>query len=294
MITFFDDIITSKQNKCVKEAALLLRTKGRKEAGMTRIDGIKLFCEAVACGVEIPRIYLLESRSKELLNAMDAASPDWRERLSSAVYMLSESAFSQITEEKSPEGVICLLKYLDKSEKSGTIIKKEFSQRADKSVPYRKKGRSIALESVRDPGNLGTIIRTCLAFGITDFYLSGDCAEITSPKVIRSSMGAVFAASIYSCEDFSAVMRQLKSEGFRINAAALYGSPVLISKTPIDERDIFVIGNEGHGLSEGALAVADRCVIIDMQSGPGCESLNAAIAACICAWEQKRRCDLEK
>jgi TrmH family RNA methyltransferase len=294
MITFFDDIITSKQNKCVKEAALLLRTKGRKEAGMTRIDGIKLFCEAVACGVEIPRIYLLESRSKELLNAMDAASPDWRERLSSAVYMLSESAFSQITEEKSPEGVICLLKYLDKSEKSGTIIKKEFSCDSIIRRGKCKSGRSIALDAIRDPGNLGTIIRTCLAFGITNIYMSADCAEVTSPKVIRSSMGAVFAASLYVCESLPQTLCALKDEGFRINAAALYGSPVLISETPLCERDVFVIGNEGHGLSDEVLAVADRCVIIDMQTGPGCESLNAAVAACVCAWEQKRRCDLEK
>ena len=291
MITIFDSVITSKQNRFVKEAVLLQKGKGRKEQMTTRTDGIKLFAEAFFCGLEIERIFVLASRSEEIFSEMDAVAPGWREALSAQVILLADAVFSLITEEKSPEGIICLLKYLDKSEKSGTIIKKEFSQRADKSVPYRKKGRSIALESVRDPGNLGTIIRTCLAFGITDFYLSGDCAEITSPKVIRSSMGAVFAASIYSCEDFSAVMRQLKSEGFRINAAALYGSPVLISKTPIDERDIFVIGNEGHGLSEEALAVADRCVIIDMQSGPGCESLNAAIAACICAWEQKRRCE---
>ena len=59
MITFFDDVITSKQNKCVKEASLLLRTKGRRETGMTRIDGVKLFAEAYACGLEIPKIYLL-------------------------------------------------------------------------------------------------------------------------------------------------------------------------------------------------------------------------------------------
>ena len=288
MITIFDSVITSKQNRFVKEAVLLQKGKGRKEQMTTRTDGIKLFAEAFSCGLEMERIFVLASRSEEIFSEMDAVAPGWREALSAQVILLADAVFSLITEEKSPEGIICVLKYLDKSEKSGTIIKKEFSQRADKSVPYRKKGRSIALESVRDPGNLGTIIRTCLAFGITDFYLSGDCAEITSPKVIRSSMGAVFAASIYSCEDLSAVMRQLKSEGFRINAAALYGSPVLISKTPIDERDIFVIGNEGHGLSEGALAVADRCVIIDMQSGPGCESLNAAAAAAVVLWEMAR------
>ena len=294
MVTFFDDIITSKQNKCVKETALLLRTKGRKEAKMTRIDGVKLFCEAVSCGLDIQKIFILDSRSEEILCAMDAASPDWRERLSSVVYLLSESAFSQITEEKSPEGVICLLKYLDKSEKSGTIIKKEFLKGGIIRRENPTAGRAIALEAIRDPGNLGTIIRTCLAFGITDIYLSSDCAEVTSPKVIRSSMGAVFAASIFVCESLPSALVEMKKDGYRINAAALYGSPVLISETPLCERDVFVIGNEGHGLSDELLSVADRCVIIDMKTGPGCESLNAAVAACVCAWELKRRCDSAK
>lgn len=294
MVTFFDDVITSKQNKCVKEASLLLRSKGRKEAHMTRIDGVKLFAEAVACGLDIEKIYVLESRSKEVLSSMDAYAPDWRDRLDATVFLLSEPAFAQITEEKSPEGVICLLKYLDKSEKSGTIIKKEFSRAHIIRREKRSAGRSIALEAIRDPGNLGTIIRSCLAFGITDIYLSGDCAEVTSPKVIRSSMGAVFAASIYVCEALPKTLADLKSDGFRINAAALYGSPVLISETPLCESDIFVIGNEGHGLSDEVLSIADRCVIIDMHTGPGCESLNAAVAACVCAWEQKRRCDEAK
>ena len=294
MVTFFDDVITSKQNKCVKEASLLLRTKGRKEASMTRIDGVKLFAEAVACGIDIEKIYVLESHSEEVLASMDSYAPGWREALNATVIMLSESAFSQITEEKSPEGVICLLKYLDKSEKSGTIIRKEFSQCNIIRREKREKGRSIALEAIRDPGNLGTIIRTCLAFGITDIYLSDDCAEVTSPKVIRSSMGAVFAASIYTCKSLPESLSNLKSEGFRINAAALYGSPVLISETPLCEKDIFVIGNEGHGLSDDVLTIADRCVIIDMHTGPGCESLNAAVAACVCAWELKRRCDETK
>ena len=294
MVTFFDDVITSKQNKCVKEAALLLRSKGRREAKMTRIDGVKLFSEAVSCGASVPRIFINADRSDEVLSSMDAYSPDWRTRLDSVVYMLSESAFSQITEEKSPEGVICLLKYLDKSEKSGTIIKKEFSQ---SDIIRREKpsgGCAIALEAIRDPGNLGTIIRTCLAFGITDIYLSSDCAEVTSPKVIRSSMGAVFAAGIHVCESLPDALAEMKKEGYRINAAALYGSPVLISDTPLTRRDVFVIGNEGHGLSDEVLSIADRCVIIDMRTGPGCESLNAATAASICAWEIWRRCKDER
>ena len=294
MVTFFDDVITSKQNKCVKEASLLLRTKGRRETGMTRIDGVKLFAEAYACGLEIPKIYLLENRSAELMQAMDDSAPGWRDSLNAVVYLLSESSFSQITEEKSPEGVICLLKYLDKSEKSGTIIKKEFLKGGIIRRENPTAGRAIALEAIRDPGNLGTIIRSCLAFGITDIYLSSDCAEVTSPKVIRSSMGAVFAASIFVCESLPSALVEMKKDGYRINAAALYGSPVLISETPLCERDVFVIGNEGHGLSDELLSVADRCVIIDMKTGPGCESLNAAVAACVCAWELKRRCDIAK
>lgn len=290
MVTFFDEEITSKQNKHVKEAASLLSVKGRKEACMTRFDGIKLFLESVACGVRIDTVFLSSSKKEELLRRIDESFPDWRESLSANVITLSDAAFSAITEEKSPEGIICLVKYLDKSEKSGTIIRKEFENvlSGQENMPVCE--RTMALEAIRDPGNLGTIIRTCLAFGIERILLSCDCADVLSPKVIRSSMGAVFRAKLLVCENLCASLESLKKDGFRINAAALYGNPSLLSDTELSEKDIFVIGNEGHGLSDGVLSVAERCVIIDMEPGPGCESLNASAAAAICAWEQKRRC----
>ncbi len=288
MVAFFDEIISSKQNKRVKDAVSLLAPKGRKESKMTRFDGLKLFLESVACGVRIDHVMISSSRRDEVLHRIGEHFPDWMERNDFTVFELSDGVFSTLTEEKSPEGIISFAKYLDKFEKCDIILRKEFEKRADFAPNSSTLSRTMALESVRDPGNLGTIIRTCLAFGIDDILLSSDCADPFSPKVIRSSMGAVFMSSIRMTGDMPSALSEEKKKGKRINAAALYGSPVLLSEADISAHDVFVIGNEGHGLSDETLSCCDRAVIIDMQRGPGCESLNASVAASVIAWEMSK------
>ncbi len=289
MVDFSSIEITSRKNDIVKYAQFLLTSKGRKGSFSYRFDGLKLFCEAVKCGVEIDKILIRSEDSASIFASMDSLCTDWREVLCAEVICIKEGVFSAISDENAPEGIICIAKYLDKSEKSGKIIRRDFF---DTSVLFKKKAQRImALESVRDPGNLGTIIRTCKAFLVDRLMLSSDCADILSPKVIRSSMGAVFALDVQVCNDLVAELTALKSDGYRILATALYGESVPLSKACLSQSDLFVIGNEGHGLSDAMLSAADTCVYIDMYSGPGCESLNAGVAAAVCAWEQKRQTD---
>jgi len=291
MVEFVTGEITSRKNDLIKYAASLLTPKGRKREGAYRFDGVKLFSEAVACGVDIVTVILRSEGSEHVLSELDRRCHGWREELSARIIKVKESAFEAISEENAPEGVICIAKYLDKSEKSGKIIRREnFSE---KNSFNNAQKRIMAAESVRDPGNLGTLIRTCKGLGVDELWLSADCADILSPKVIRSSMGAVFALSIRTCDSLVDSLLELKREKYRILATALHGEAVPLSRTKLGRNDVFVIGNEGHGLSGEMLSVADACVYIDMYSGPGCESLNAGVAAAICAWEQKRQtgCD---
>ncbi len=289
MAIFFDELITSKQNRRVKEAQNLLSVKGRREAMTTRFDGIKLFLESLACGVRIDAVFLASSKKEAIICRLNEELPEWESLIEGTVFTLSDSVFFSLTEENAPEGIISFAKYLDKSEKSGTIIRKEFEKSVKIERNFGENPPAIALESVRDPGNLGTVIRTALSFGIPRIYLSSDCADVFSPKVIRSSMGAVFGAEILVCPNLPSALSSLKADGYRINAAALYGDPVRLSECELTEKDVFVIGNEGHGLSEETLAVSDRSVIIDMHPGPGCESLNASIASAICLWEVSKK-----
>lgn len=287
MVVFMSEEITSRKNDVVKYAASLLTPKGRKKEGAYRFDGVKLFMEAYRCGVKIDTVLLRSETSEQMLSEMDRRCAGWREELSARVILIKDSAFAVISEENAPEGIICIAKSLDKSEKSGTIVRRENFSREKSFNNMRKK--IMAAESLRDPGNLGTVIRTCIAFGVDELWLSSDCADVLSSKVIRSSMGAVFALDVRVKEDLTEALVALKDEGYRILATALYRDSVALSKAKLGENDVFVIGNEGHGLSDRMLSAADLCVYIDMYSGPGCESLNAAVAAAVCAWEQKRQ-----
>lgn len=290
MVRFIDTEITSRKNDVLKFAASLLTSRGRKKEKAFRFDGIKLFCEAVRCGVCIDTVLIRSDAMDGILARLDERCEGWRDKLSARVISVKDGVFDAVSEENAPEGIICIAKYLDKSEKSGTIIRRDFfcSEKSFNNMDGSAR-RIMATEAIRDPGNLGTIIRTCKAMGVDTLCLSSDCADILSSKVIRSSMGAVFALDVCECEDLCGALELMKADGRRILATALYGESVPLSGMKLDARDVFVIGNEGHGLSGEVLSVADRCVYIDMYSGPGCESLNAGVAAAICAWEQKRQ-----
>lgn len=280
MVSFIEEEIQSRQNAGVKYAAALTLSKHRKECGAYRFEGVKLFCEAINCGVCLERIFIDVKRREAVLSSMDDLVPSWREKTDATVSFVSSSVFASISEEKSPEGIICVAKALDKSGKCDKII--------DRPFLMKEKIRIMAAESIRDPGNVGSIIRSARAFGVDLLLLSSDCADIFSSKVIRSSMGAVFSLSVEVCDSLTNRLASLQNEGYRVLATALMSDAAALSELDVREKDIFVIGNEGHGLSDGMLALADRCVYIDMDAGAGCESLNAGIAFAICAWELRR------
>ena len=148
------------------------------------------------------------------------------------------------------------------------------------------------LESVRDPGNLGTVIRTASAFGVGCLLLSGDCADIYNPKTIRAAMGTMFHQNIVKVDDLCTAIRTLSDQGRDIYAATLGRDAVLLGDPELDQRDCIAVGNEGHGLSEAVIEACGKKILIPMM--PGTESLNAAVASSVCLWEQFGRKLLKK
>ena len=137
-------------------------------------------------------------------------------------------------------------------------------------------GTHILLDGLQDPGNVGTIIRTASAFGITRVLLTGGCADPYNPKAVRSTMGAIFRQSI--CFTEINELRNLKAKGARFIGATPGEGSRDISETSL-RGSIIAIGSEGSGLSE---EVAALCAInVKIPMAPGCESLNAATAAAI-------------
>ena len=270
------EIIRSRQNRTVVETAKLTDRKAREASKSFRFDGVKLLQEALKNGLEIETVLFKESAKDAILNTLSKSlGKDFLVSVGRAV-TLSDEVFDKISEEKSPEGVICVAKYIDKIQKIVTIYNSE-----DFSAMQNE--RIVLLESVRDPANIGAIIRSAAALGVDRLILSADCADIYHPRAVRASMGTLFNQPIDRVERLPSVIAGLRRSGRRVFAAALDEEAYRLGSFAYQTGDCVVIGNEGHGLSLETMEVCDQRVFIPM-SGRA-ESLNAAVAASVLMWE---------
>ena len=269
---FFDEVITSRQNRIVVDTVKLGEKKARESVGLFRFDGVKLLEEALLKGVVIKRILLCQSKAEAILQRLGACE-DKLEGI--AVSVLEDSVFSKVSEESAPEGVICVAEF-----------PKRHVRRAGKDelleTAKDKSRRVLLLESVRDPGNMGTVMRSAAAFGVDTMVISRDCADVYNPKTVRGAMGALFKMNIFVFEDIKEAIECLRENGRRVYAAALDKSAVRLDEVSFDKGDAVIIGNEGHGLTSETVSACDRSLYIPMEEGS--ESLNAAIAASVIMW----------
>lgn len=276
------EVIASRQNRRVVSLCKLSDRKARESTGLFRFDGVKLLCEAVKRGVEIDAVYLQSSAVGRVLERMNQLYGCKPEDISAPIFEIEDALFEKISEENAPEGVITVAKYIDRFHKM-YIIKMEGQKLSLPDVPD---GPLLLLESVRDPGNVGTIIRSAAALGIRHMLISRDCADLYHPRTIRAAMGALFAMPITRVDDLADAITELRAGGRRIYAAALDEQAARLGEHTFAWGDGVVIGNEGHGLSAGVIAACDRSLYIPMQADT--ESLNAGIAAALVMWELSR------
>ena len=272
------EVITSRQNPTVKQICALLDKKSRRESGLFRFDGIKLFGEAVACGLSIERVVLSLGASENVRDAVEREIESGRLE-SSRVLLVGEEVFSKISEERSPEGIVTVARALEQKHRTHTELD---------GFCVGREERILVAESLRDPGNLGTVIRSCAALGIDRLVISDDCADLYNPKTIRAAMGGLFRmdVDVIPTNELAAAIGILRASGRRVFAAALREDAHALGELELLRGDCFVIGNEGHGLSESVISACDAYAIIPMTEGS--ESLNAAAAAAICIWETVR------
>ena len=243
--------------------AKLADKKYRDTERLFTFEGEKLLEEALKHGIEIEYIFHTENcdfSDNKLLNCRK--------------FIVSDSVYAKISNEKSPQGVFCTAKYIDNFHKKVKIYNDNFERRL------------FIVSSVRDPGNLGTITRTAAAFGIDELILSGDCADIYNAKTVRASMGSLFGQRITIADDIVQTAVNLKNNGYTVYAAALDDNAVSLRDIKINDKVCFAVGNEGHGLPADFIKASGGTVIIPMANKV--ESLNAAVAASILMWEAYR------
>ncbi len=257
--------ISSRKNGQVVHFRNLVRERSyRHETGEFPVEGARLCLEALNCGLEITSFMITESaREKypEIVSAIfEEFTPD----------IINDDISAYISDTKSPQGIFITAKMLDKPVEMDKI---------------EKGGKYIILDGLQDTGNIGTIIRTCDALGIDGVILSPDCADIYSPKIVRSAMGSLFRLPVIITELTEAI-GLLKNSGFNVYAAVLDEEAKTLSEVSLDGKAAVIIGNEGNGVSAEVINAAEHKLYIPIK---GAESLNAAVAASIISWEMTRR-----
>ncbi len=270
--------ITSRQNPLVKWACSLQDKKGRQTSSAFLAEGLKLTLEAAASELPVTHIFVMESRAQLYLAQL-------KERFAADLYektllvILADDAFIKISTEKAPQGVISVIKYLDFFDELDIIYNVDFL--------FPNNHRVLALSSVRDPQNLGSVIRSAVAFGTEHILLSDDCADVYNPKTVRAAMGSLFRVRITRAKDLCSLLSALKGVGRRILAAELRENACPLTDMKLLPSDIVVVGNEGHGIDPLISEMATHSVYIPISQRT--ESLNAAVAAALFMWEQAKQ-----
>lgn len=242
-------MITSKQNALIKEIRSLSDKKFRDELNLYVAEGIKSVLDALSLDLPIKLILGTEKG----ISAIG--------KISCRVELCDEQVYKSVSNEVSPQGVLA-------------VIEKPKSQKTTPS------GSCVLLDGVADPSNVGAILRTAVASGYKEIYMTEDCADPFAHKCVRSSMGGVFRATLIRGE--RAQLLELIS--YPIVVADMGGENVFTAK--IDGDFCLVIGNEGHGVSPSLRERAGYTVSIPMQNGM--ESLNAAVSAGILMYNLKK------
>ena len=271
------DMITSRNNSRIKWVSSLSDKKHRQEAKVFFVEGEKLMLEALDSSLPVAQIIVNENDLDRIVK-MIGTRLDLQKYCSTEIIPVSKPVFDKISTEKSPEGVITLIKYLDFFRNIAIIYKEEFFLGANE--------RALALCSVRDPGNLGSVIRSAAAFGVDHIILSSDCADIYNPRTLRAAMGSLFHVNVSIVQDFHAFVEAAKFNGRSVYAAELREDAKSLSDVDLNGNDIFIIGNEGHGIPIEIASVCTASVYIPISSKT--ESLNASVAAALFMWEQSK------
>ena len=270
---FGPEIIVSSSNAGVKRVLACLRDKkARTQHGLFVTEGVRLTCEAPPSLVET--VYLSASFRASL--EQQGASPGAERFFSEVtcqVNTVSDDLFQKMSDVRTPQGMLALVRMRPLSAEA---------------LLSRQTGTPLylVLEEIHDPGNMGTILRTAEAAGVDGIFLGKGCADLYAPKVVRSTMGAIFRVPFVWADDLTETVNLLQSHDICIYAAHLQGS---VPYTEPDYRtgSAFLIGSEARGLSQALTSCADTAVRIPMQGRA--ESLNAAVSAAILLYEARRQ-----
>ncbi len=257
-------VITSKDNEIIKSIKKLKDKKYRDEAGLYVVEGIKMIEEAIEEEADIKKIVICEE-------CVEAGSIEQKLLYTIAKYdciYVKEKIFNLLTDVVAPQGILAVI----------AKPSKDTNIRYDQDI-------ILALDGIQDPGNLGTILRTADSVNLKQIIVTKNTADAYNPKVVRSTMGAIFRVNIIETENLEKTLKEIQKNKFKVIVTSLDTNNSIYD---IDyAKKVIVIGNEANGVTKEVQEMADNKVKIPMLGKT--ESLNASVAAGIMLYEYVRQ-----
>ena len=255
--------IVSRTNARVKALRAASGGDPSEPGEMLAIEGENLILEAVRSGVKLDTVFVREGNTdvvkRPTIAGLEAAN--WA--------VLSEDVFAGAVATASPQGLAAMVLIPE-------LAAMDFTKGA---------GVVLVVESVQDPGNLGTLLRSAEAFGVKQVFVTPDTVNRWNPKAVRASAGSVFRVPVARAP-LTAIKEFLNSFGYKLYAGVAQGAQTIaVMDASLMAPCALLIGNEGRGLSAAALDLADRQISIPC----AVESLNAAIAGSTLMYEAMRQ-----
>lgn len=257
-------IITSKDNEIIKNIRKLKEKKYRDLSNSYIIEGIKLIKEAIAEKKQIKQIVVCE----ENINNGGIDQKLLYEIAKYECIYVTKKIFSLISDVQNPQGIMAVIE----------------KRNSEDNIDY-KEDVIVVLDGIQDPGNLGTILRTIDSVGLKQVIVSKETADAYNPKVVRSTMGAIFRVNIIESDNLIETLKNLRKHKYKVMATSLETNNNIYD---VDyNKKVIVIGNEANGVSQEILDFADEKIKIPMLGRT--ESLNASVATSIILYEYVRR-----
>lgn len=245
--------IESTANPYIKELKKLKNKSDRYEKGLFLVEGENCVRELVDFKPELIECLLFTEKYEKEFKSFKS-------------YLVSERIMESLCDTKTPQGIVALCRM----EKKANIYQ----------------GICIYLDNVKDPGNVGTIIRTADAADIKTVILSKECADLYNSKTVRSTMGSMFHIDVFYEEEYLSKLYELKNEGYTVLTGSLQAEKSLY-EYDFSRKTVICIGNEAHGISDDLYSIGTENIKIPM---PGnAESLNAGVAGSIIIYEAVRQ-----
>lgn len=259
-------VIISKSNEKIKYINSLKDKKYRDKYNKYILEGIKLVDEYINLRGQTPLEFIVLSKDL-LINAQGGEKLYDKLKDSEKVIEVDSSLFSYLSDTETPQGVL-------------VVIDKRQNKFDDLIKNIKNLEKVIVLDKVQDAGNMGTIIRSAVSFGVKNIVCIKGCVDVYSSKVIRSTMGAIDKVNVFylDIESMALLKKELGNNGYVLCGTDLKATKYL-NETKPNDKIVYVLGNEANGISDEIKEMCDDYVKIAMESAQ--ESLNVAIAASI-------------